>query len=69
MSVGEVYLADDFVSIAEVFRFVNDFFQKFLKKYKMEKMERKTAKNAIKRHKYRRKMRISEKRIDNVRHW
>ena len=24
----EVYLADDFVSIAEVFRFVNDFFEK-----------------------------------------
>ena len=51
MSVGEVYLADDFVSIAEVFWFVNDFFQKFLKKYKTEKMKRKTVKNAIKRRK------------------
>ena len=44
MSVGEVYLADDFVSIAEVFRFVNDFFQKILKKYKLAKMKRKTEK-------------------------
>ena len=36
----EVYLADDFVSIAEEPGFVNDFFQKILKNRKSEKNAR-----------------------------
>ena len=44
----EVYLADDFVSIAEEPGFVNDFFQKILKRGKREKNARNEVKISIK---------------------